>query len=49
MNLSRLCKGVKPYCKKIKSQAYLDGFSPNVQEILDKFKFRKMLIKCLLQ
>lgn len=20
MNLSRLCKGVKPYCKKIKSQ-----------------------------
>ena len=22
-------------------EAYLDGFSPNVQEVLDKFKFRK--------
>lgn len=24
-------------------QAYLDGFSPNVQEILDKFKFRNQI------
>ncbi|PKL77583.1 MAG: restriction endonuclease subunit S [Candidatus Melainabacteria bacterium HGW-Melainabacteria-1] len=25
-------------------EAYLDGFSPNVQEILDKFKFRNQLV-----
>jgi type I restriction enzyme M protein len=24
-------------------EAYLDGFSPNVQEVLDKFKFRNQL------
>ena len=24
-------------------EAYLDGFSPNVQEILDKFKFRNQI------
>ena len=24
-------------------EAYLDGFSPNVQEVLDKFKFRNQI------
>jgi type I restriction enzyme M protein len=28
---------------KANVEAYLDGFSPNVQEILDKFKFRNQL------
>jgi type I restriction enzyme M protein len=28
---------------KIDFEAYLDGFSPNVQEILDKFKFRNQI------
>ena len=32
----------RPTAQKLKAdfEAYLDGFSPNVQEILDKFKFR---------
>jgi type I restriction enzyme M protein len=28
---------------KVDFEAYLDGFSPNVQEILDKFKFRNQI------
>ena len=35
----------RPTPQKLKAdfEAYLDGFSPNVQEILDKFKFRNQL------
>ena len=30
---------------KANFEAYLDGFSPNVQEILDKFKFRNQIAR----
>lgn len=35
----------RPTPQKLKAdfEAYLDGFSPNVQEILDKFKFRNQI------
>ena len=35
----------RPTAQKLKAdfEAYLDGFSPNVQEILDKFKFRNQI------
>lgn len=35
----------RPTLQKLKTdfEAYLDGFSPNVQEILDKFKFRNQI------
>ena len=35
----------RPTPQKLKTdfEAYLDGFSPNVQEILDKFKFRNQI------
>jgi type I restriction enzyme M protein len=35
--------------QKLKSdfEAYLDGFSPNVQEILDKFEFRNQITKLI--
>ena len=35
----------RPTAQKLKVdfEAYLDGFSPNVQEILDKFKFRNQI------
>lgn len=33
----------KRYQLKADFEAYLDGFSPNVQEILDKFKFRNQI------
>lgn len=35
----------RPTKQKLKAdfEAYLDGFSPNVQEILDKFKFRNQI------
>lgn len=35
----------RPTPQKLKAdfEAYLDGFSPNVQEILDKFKFRSQI------
>lgn len=35
----------RPTAQKLKTdfEAYLDGFSPNVQEILDKFKFRNQI------
>jgi type I restriction enzyme M protein len=35
----------RPKAQQLKAdfEAYLDGFSPNVQDILDKFKFRNQI------
>ncbi len=33
----------QPHRLKSDFESYLDGFSPNVQEILDKFKFRNQI------
>jgi type I restriction enzyme M protein len=37
------CARAKQQQLKADFEAYLDGFSPNVQEILDKFKFRNQI------
>ena len=42
-NLKDLKNRAKVQQLKADFEAYLDGFSPNVQEILDKFKFRNQI------
>jgi len=42
-NLKDLRARAKKQQLKADFEAYLDGFSPNVQEILDKFKFRNQI------
>lgn len=41
--LKDLTSRAKKQTLKADFEAYLDGFSPNVQEILDKFKFRNQI------
>ena len=41
--LKDLTSRAKKQTLKVDFEAYLDGFSPNVQEILDKFKFRNQI------
>ena len=41
--LRDLTSRAKKQTLKADFEAYLDGFSPNVQEILDKFKFRNQI------
>ena len=41
--LKDLTSRAKPQTLKLDFKAYLDGFSPNVQVILDKFKFRNQI------
>ncbi|MDR0917677.1 MAG: type I restriction-modification system subunit M N-terminal domain-containing protein, partial [Oscillospiraceae bacterium] len=41
--LKDLTSRVKPQQLKVDFEEYLDGFSPNVQEILAKFKFREQI------
>lgn len=41
--LRDLTSRAKKQTLKVDFEAYLDGFSPNVQEILDKFKFRNQI------
>ncbi len=41
--LRDLTNRAKPQTLKADFEAYLDGFSPNVQEILEKFKFRNQI------
>lgn len=41
--LKDLSSRAKKQTLKADFEAYLDGFSPNVQEILDKFKFRNQI------
>ena len=41
--LKDLTSRAKKQTLKVDFEAYLDGFSPNVQEILEKFKFRNQI------
>lgn len=43
LRLRDLTSRAKKRTLKADFEAYLDGFSPNVQEILEKFKFRNQI------
>ena len=45
--LKDLTSRAKKQTLKVDFEAYLDGFSPNVQEILDKFNFRNQIDKMI--